>query len=331
MKRKIIIILAAVFITAGSGSVFAQKKVDWNGYLQLRYSNNYLNQAEFSVRRAKVWVKGEAPEADGGWSYKMQAEFQKSAKYQLALQDAYISYQTGVLNIKAGQFVTDFSLQRKQSDYKIPLVERARAVTYLVPGAETMGRDIGLQVNTAKSKSYSFSLGLFNGNGANVVSNNKNFLYVNKGSLFLLSEKQSSLELGYSLSYRNAHSFQFTKITGSNFIFTGNDFRFGFDGRLAVGNFSLQSDYIEAHLGDQKADGYYVLTDYLLNAKNLLALSVEQYNDLNPATNDDPWYVLGYSYMPNGNKLKFSLDNRVQFTSNKTNSLTTVQVQYFFN
>jgi hypothetical protein len=41
--------------------------------------------------------------------------------------------------------------------------------------------------------------------------------------------------------------------------------------------------------------------------------------------------VIGYSYLVKGDDIKISLDNSFQFTSNKTNSLTTLQIQYFFN
>ena len=46
----------------------------------------------------------------------------------------------------------DFSLQRKQPDYAIPLDERADVVNALVPGAETMARDIGLELKLTITK-----------------------------------------------------------------------------------------------------------------------------------------------------------------------------------
>lgn len=311
---------------------FAQSKVDWNGYLQYRFSDNYLNQTNFSVRRAKLWVFGNLPlESSDSWNYKLQAIFHQQVKYEFWLQDVLVSYKTNGFEITAGQFVPDFSLQRKQPDYVIPLDERADAVNALVPGAETMARDIGVELKLADTKTGFLSFGFFNGNGANTVSNQKNFLYVNRGSLFFLNNSKSKLELGYNLSYRNAHNLQFIKIFGSNFSFTGNDFRCGFEGRLNLGDFELQSEYIEAHLGNQKAYGYYALTDYMFASKNLVTLSIQQLNGLNPSTEDNPWYTIGYSYLVKGNEIKFSLDNGLQFITNKVNSLTTLQVQYFFN
>ena len=330
-NHRVKFIFTFIFLLALGTASFAQQKVNWNGYMQYRFSDNYLNQTEFSVRRAKFWVNGLIPEEDGSWSYKLQANFLQQVKYQFLLQDVLVNYKINNFEVTAGQFVPDFSLQRKQPDYAIPLDERADVVNALVPGTETMARDIGVELKLDDSKTGSFSFGFFNGNGANTVSNQRNFLYVNRGSLFLLNNPESKLELGYNLSYRDAHNIQFSKIYGNNYAFTGNDFRFGFEGELNLGAFELQSEYIEAHLGNQKAYGYYALADYLIASKNLLTLSVEQLYDLNPSTIDDPWYVIGYSYLIKGNNIKISLDNKFQFASNKTNALTTLQIQYFFN
>jgi hypothetical protein len=330
-QLKMAILLAITSFACFNINITAQQKIDWNGYLQYRFSDNYLNQSDFSVRRAKFWVDGSLPTGEGNWSYKLQANFHQQAKFQFLLQDVLVSYKIKDFEVTAGQFVPNFSLQRKQPDYIIPLDERADVVNALVPGAETMARDIGVELKLGNNKTGSFSLGFFNGNGANTTSNKKNFLYVNHGSLFLLNTTKSKLELGYNLSYRNAHDIQFSKIFGSNFLFTGNDFRFGFEGKLYVGNFELQSEYIEAHPGSQKAYGYYALADYLFAKKNLVTLSVEQYDDLNPATVNDPWYKVGYSYLIKGYDIKLSFDNKFQFASGKTNALTTLQIQYFFN
>jgi phosphate-selective porin len=330
LKIKIIFIVTIVFLTTINFRVVAQQKINWNGYLQYRFSDNYLDQTNFSIRRAKLWLNGSIPGNTGNWSYKLQAIFHQQVKFQFLLQDVLVNYKINKFEVTAGQFVPHFSLQRKQPDYVIPLDERADVVNALVPGAETMARDIGVELKLEDNKTGFLSLGFFNGNGANNVSNQRNFLYVNHASLYLIHHSESKLELGYNLSYRAAHDLQFSKIFGNNFSFTGNDFRFGFEGKLNIDDFELQSEYIEAHLGDRKAYGYYALADYLFDSKNLVTLAVEQLNDLNPSTNNDPWYLIGYSYLLKGNYIKFSLDNKFQFASSKTNSLTTLQIQYFF-
>ena len=331
VKIKTTMVAAITLLTVINNSSFAQQKINWNGYLQYRFSDNYLNQTNFSVRRAKFWVNGLLPNNDGNWNYKVQAIFHQHVKFQFLLQDVFVNYKIKNFEVTVGQFVPVFSMQRKQPDYSIPLDERADVVNALVPGAETMARDIGVELKLVDRSLGSFGVGFFNGNGANTVSNKKNFLYVNHGSLYVLNNTGSKLELGYSLSYRNVHGLQFSKIFGGNFSFTGNDFRFGFEGKLNVGDFELQSEYIEAHLADRKAYGYYAIADYLVTSKNLITLSIEQLNDLNTSSIDKPWYVIGYSYLLKENDIKLSLTNKFQFTSNKTNTLTTLQIQYFFN
>jgi hypothetical protein len=330
-KIKIIILSVVTLFVCINFSAMAQQKIDWNGYLQYRFSDNYLDRSNFSVRRAKFWVNGILPDNNGNWSYKIQANFLQQVKYQLLLQDILVRYKIKGFEVTAGQFVLDYGLQRKQPDYEIPLNERANVINALVPGAETMARDIGVELKLDKKNTGSFSLGFFNGNGANNITNQKNFLFVNRGRFLLLNNSESQLEMGYNLSYRNAHNLEFNKIFGSNSIFTGNDFRFGFEGKLNVGHLELQSEYLEAHLGNQKAYGFYAIADYKFAEKNIVTLSVKQLNDLNPSTIDNTWYIIGYSYLVKGNNIKLSIDNSFQFTSYKTNSLTTLQIQYFFN
>ncbi|HEX2867748.1 MAG TPA: hypothetical protein VHO03_11940 [Ignavibacteriales bacterium] len=290
-----------------------------------------MDQTNFTVRRAKFWATGLLLTDEGNWSYKLQANFHQQVKYQFLLQDVLVNYKLNNFEATAGQFVPDFNLQRKQPDFAIPLDERADVVNALVPAAETMARDIGVEVKYGDSKTGTFSFGFFNGNGANTVSNQRNFLYVNRGNLLILNNSDSKVELGYNLSYRKVHHLQFGKIYGNNISFTGSDFRFGFEEKLNLGNFELQSEYIETHLGNQKAFGFYALADYLFAEKTLVTLSIEKLNDLNPGTVDDPWYVTGFSYLIKKNDIKLSLDNKFQFTSDKTNVLTTLQIQYFFN
>ncbi len=323
--------MGAILLMTINVPVSAQQRIDWNGYLQYRFSENYLNENDFSVRRSKLWVKGAMPLDTGMWSYKLQVNFLQKAKYQLLLQDVWVSYKEGHIEVTAGQFVPDFSLQRKQPDYLIPLVERALVVNALVPDAETMARDIGIQLKLGVSHFSNFSVGFYNGNGANTISNKDNFLFVTRGTFYILNNSKSQLELGYNLSYRNAHDISFSKIFGDNISFTGQDIRFDFEGKLNIDNLELQSEFLQAKLRNQKAYGYYVLADYLFDSKNLAVISIEQFKDLNPATADNPKYTLGYSYLMKGNKIKVSLDNQFQFTKQKTYSLTTVQIQYFFN
>ncbi|MGA8265934.1 MAG: hypothetical protein WB779_15935, partial [Ignavibacteriaceae bacterium] len=89
-KIEIIILSVVTLFVCINFSVMAQQKIDWNGYLQYRFSDNYLDRSNFSVRRAKFWVNGILPDNNGNWSYKIQANFLQQVKYQLLLQDILV-------------------------------------------------------------------------------------------------------------------------------------------------------------------------------------------------------------------------------------------------
>jgi phosphate-selective porin len=324
---QLLLIVAVVLLSVPRST--AQQTVDWNGYLQYRFTDNYLDQTAFSVRRAKLWLNGTLPEDSHSWNYKVQAMFHQQAQFDFLLQDVFVNYKTNGFDITAGQFVPDFSLQRKQPDYVIPLVERAAVVNALVPAAETMARDIGVEVK-ASGNPGSISFGFFNGNSANSLSNKKNFLLVQRSTVSLL-KAGAIVQLGYNLSYRHATTLQCAKMLGPGISFSGNDFRFGFEGRFVLSVIEIQSEYIEAHLGSTKASGFYALADYLIMREHRVTVSIEKLKDLNPATQDDPWYIVAYSYLIKEDQIKLSLENRFQPTAGKTNVLTILQMQYFFH
>ena len=329
LKSKITILITVFFTVIINFSLFPQQKNNWNGYLQYRVSDNYSGQTNFSVRRAKFWLNGNLPFESKQWSFKLQAIFFNKQNFLLELQDAFVNFKTVNYAITAGQFVPDFSLQRKQPDYIIPFTERADVINGIIPASETMARDIGIQIkHTGRLGGLSF--GFFNGNGANSVSEKRNFLYVNRGYLNV-NFVGGNFQTGYSLAYRKDDRLMFKHLLGSGITFSGKDFRYGLDFKLKLLGFDFQTEYLEAHLGNYTARGFYTLADYRISSGNLIALSVEQLNDLNPSTTDEPWYKVGYTYFIKANKIKLSLDNGFQILSNKLNSLTTIQLQYFFN
>ncbi len=102
---------------------------------------------------------------EGIWSYKLQASFLQQSKFQLLLQDALLKYKINNFEVTGGRFVLNFSLQRKQHDYTIPLHEGAGVVNALVSGAETMARHIGVELKFSGNKTGSFSLVSLTGTG----------------------------------------------------------------------------------------------------------------------------------------------------------------------
>jgi len=303
-----------------------------NGYLQGRFTDDYREVTGFSIRRAKLWVAGQAP-VPGNWFYKVQGIFKYQNEGSFTLQDVYGEYRLGPGHLRLGQMVPDFSLQRSQPDYDIPVVERAGVVNALIPSAETGARDIGVQAHKqTATKIIQVSAGMFNGNGGNKAGNeDRKFLFTHRLHFLISLPKKMEADFGYSLAFRQSSGLAFPKIYGNKTLFHGNDFRWGLEFFLSHPKWAVQSEYIEAYLGDRKASGYYILGDYSITPRNQLVGSLEEYKDLDSATSNAPWYILGFNHYIAGNKAKIMLDSRVQFARRRTNYQSIIQFQLFFN
>ncbi len=97
-------------LTLNSISFAQQKKINWNGYLQYRLSDNYLNETNFSVRRAKFWVDGLLPADEGNWSYKLQANFLQQVKFQFLLQDVLVNYKINNFELQSEYIETHLAI-----------------------------------------------------------------------------------------------------------------------------------------------------------------------------------------------------------------------------
>ncbi len=51
--------------------------MEFKGYAQLRSTTNYKDNAEFSLRRLKLWIKS-APTFSDHWNYKIQTTIKSS-------------------------------------------------------------------------------------------------------------------------------------------------------------------------------------------------------------------------------------------------------------
>ncbi|RMD98057.1 MAG: hypothetical protein D6814_08310 [Calditrichaeota bacterium] len=324
---------AASLILPAGAPVQAQQKLPWSGYVQTRFLHqNRSANTGFSIRRAKIWWKGKTPFADS-WSYKVQAIFRQKNAGSLVLQDAYAEYQSSIFIIKFGQMVPNFSLQRSQPDYRIPVIERAQAIDHLIPSAETGARDIGLQLSLSPGwHSLHISIGAFNGNGGNQLKNeDRNFLVTHRTTARFYVSPRTQLQVGYSLAYRKTTGLPFKKIFADNRVFAGEDFRSGIEFRLYHPRWGLQAEYIRARLGHRISWGSYVLVNYKFLPKHELVFSVDKFHDLSAKTADRPWFILGYNFYPRKNKAKLMLDSRAQFTQTRTNYQLAIQLQLMFN
>ena len=314
-----------------SSSIFSKDtgNIKWNGYGQFRIYKFGDYSEGFMVRRSKLWVKGKVP-ASNNFSYKVMGIFTYNHSGYFGLLDAYGSYNFKTGYVRFGQQIPEFSLQRLQPDWKIPVVERATVINRMIPAAQSFARDLGLQVHlNLLNKNWQVAAGVFNGDGANLKSHSSsNFLYTLRTSLKIDFSQNYFLHLGSSVMYRNAVNSDFSLIFGNNNSYSGDDFRFGFEALLNLNKIEIQAEYIGANFNGEKAHGYYVYANYNFTKKNQFVLSTQQLVDLNEKTIDDPWLNVGYNHLFAGHDVKLMVSGGTQFNNNY--SLTT-QLQIFFN
>ena len=321
------IVLAAS--VASPSLVHAQ--ATWGGYLQTRFSSDFQSSTGFSVRRAKLYATSIAP-FDTNLSGRMQAIFRWQNAGTFTLQDVYAEYRLADISVRAGQFVPGFSLQRLQPDAAMPVVERALAVDALTPAAETYARDIGAEFTVRPIADVQVSVGAFNGNGGNQCMNNdRQLLYVARPALSLMLSDSLRFHVGMSFSYRDKSGLIFKKIFGTSVPFTGKDVRWGGELEISSSLWSLQSEYLEAHLGAQKAYGYYVLGTVSPCRTNEIVGLVEQFVDLDPKSSNAAWYGLGWNHFFAANRFKTQGVVRAQFLPGANQYAFTLQVQLFIH
>lgn len=324
------IFISMVFLL--TALAFGQNDVPWTGYVQVRYADGLQNTNTFLIRRIKLWSYQQT-NFDKHLYYKVQAIFRYPVSGALILQDAFAEYRESNWWLRVGQETPDFSLQRNQPDFIIPFIERGKIIDALIPASESLARDIGMQFHLHPPHSpWSGSFGLFNGNGANVRGNEDQWLLLTtRQVLKFKSGETSHFESGISLSYRETSGIKFRHIFGSDTLFNGSDFRWGVEARWHDTQWDIQGEYINARLNDDVASGYYFLITKTFAQKHLLGLEYEVYKDLNPGSNDSPWYDVTYTYFLHKNKAKISTDFKVQKNENKFNYLFSLQTQLFFN
>jgi len=324
MKTLMILFLSSTVMFSQENQNF-----EWNGYGQFRlYKINDISEG-FMIRRSKLWVKGKVPSANN-FSYKAMGIFSYNKSGYFGLLDLYGTYSFGNGYLRFGQQIPEFSLQRLQQDWKIPIVERAAVINRLIPAAQSFARDLGIQLHLYMLKNIlQIAAGVFNGDGANLKNHkSENFLYSLRSTVKINFTKNYFWHIGGSVMYRKTDQFNFSLIFGKERPFTGDDFRYGIESLLKLNKLELQAEYIGADFNSQKAYGYYAYANYNFSNKDQLVLSTEQLVDLNEKTNDDSWLIAGYNHLFAAHKVKLMVSGGTQFNDNY--SLTT-QLQIFFN
>jgi phosphate-selective porin len=150
---------------------------------------------------------------------------------------------------------------------------------------------------------FQVTLGAFNGNGGNQSGNNdRRLLFVARSTAHSSFSDSVDLYVGLSFAYRDKDGMTLKKICGTLVPFWGKDARWGGEGRLSSSVWSVQAEYIEAHLEAEKTLGYYVLGSVFIDETNEMTGLVEQFRDIDPNTSDAAWYSAGWNHYFSGSE-----------------------------
>jgi hypothetical protein len=303
--------------------------LSFHGYTQLRFSTNFSNVHSFSLRRLKLWI---VPKTNFSkhWDFKIQTTLTSLKNEAFFLQDVMLRYKKGSFSVKMGQFTPEYSLERFEHDYSLPVAERSIVIDRLIPNATLGVRDIGFE-GAYKSPSGIFEtwMGIFNGYGIKEYRfDNTGIMLTHKTTFHLLKKHWIT---GYSIMYRRGDQLAIPKVLPDGARFTGDDFRFNLFSKIHWSTLSFQTEYFYANINHRYADGYYFMGVWTKN-KQSIAASYNQYTDLIDDTPDDPEIHLTYSYLFKGDRIKLMLDNGVKLGDHSIyDYFLLVQFQFFIN
>lgn len=286
-----------------------------SGFVQGMYQANLSDEGELKdntlrMRRVRLSVDGNLSKTV---SYKIQGDFTRSPM----LVDAFIKYKPcREFAIQLGQFKTPFTIESPINPVNLEIFDYGEAVQQLggykdVCGVGALGRDLGLMatgslfpVEGEEGYKYSivdYSIGVFNGNGANNLDNNNS-----KDLVGRLDVHPGLKEITLSGSYYYG---KYTK--DENIDCTRN--RWAAGAQYNDGKFLLRGEYISGKTGQLPtiipqdlsyfySNGYYGVVGYNFQAGEQKIMPVLRYEHFTKDTSildgGTNWYTAGINYWP---------------------------------
>ena len=327
-----------------------------SGFAQAMYQANLNNKGElidngFSLRRVRLSVEGTLFK---GLTYKIQGDFTRKPM----LVDAYLKYKLcNEFAIQIGQFKTPFSIESPINPVNLEIFDYGEAIQGLVGykdvcGVGSLGRDLGIMATGSlfpikgdegiKYHVVEYSLGVFNGNGANEKDNNNRKDVVGRLDIhpgLKALTLSGSLYLGKYTNGINVNCKRNRWAAGAQY----NDGNLVIRGEYLRGTTGYFNEIIDEGIEQyQLSNGYYVVAGYnfkLGKEGKQTLMPVLRYEHFQPGdrTNDvlgmNNYYSAGLNYWPIKNvniKVDYSLVEKV--IGDKTYSHRLVgMVSYKFN
>lgn len=320
-----------------------------SGFVQGMYQANLSDKGDLidntlRMRRVRLSVDGNLSKTV---SYKIQGDFSRSPM----LVDAFIKYKPcREFAIQVGQFKTPFTLESPINPVNLEIFDYGESVQQLVGykdvcGVGALGRDLGIMatgslfpVEGEEGYKYSivdYSIGVFNGNGANQLDNNNRKDLVGR---LEVHPGLKALTLSGSYYYGMYRNTTVEDEIAANGVARGKTvFPNGVRNRWAAGiqynddKLVLRGEYIsgqtDCKIGGLDEHGDALILDQILNSKGYYAvagynfaigkdksqrlmpvLRYEHFDQVNSALLENTnWYTVGINYWPI-KSLNFKLD-----------------------
>ncbi|KWW41676.1 MAG: hypothetical protein F083_890 [bacterium F083] len=311
-----------------------------SGFVQGMYQANLSDEGELKdntlrMRRVRLSVDGNLSKTV---SYKIQGDFTRSPM----LVDAFIKYKPcREFAIQVGQFKTPFTIESPINPVNLEIFDYGEAVQQLggykdVCGVGALGRDLGVMatgslfpVEGEEGYKYSivdYSIGVFNGNGANQLDNNNRKDIVGR---LEVHPGLKALTLSGSYYYGMYRNTTVEDEIAANGVARGKTvFPNGVRNRWAAGiqynddKLVLRGEYIsgqtDCKIGGLDEQGDALILDQILNSKGYYAvagynfaigkdksqrlmpvLRYEHFDQVNSALLENTnWYTVGINYWP---------------------------------
>ncbi len=239
-------------------------------------------QNGFSIATSRLKVDGDL---DFGLGYLFQTDFARSP----SLIDARLSYQISPrLRLDAGLFKAPFSAEFLIAAPSIDFVNRSQVASILSPG-----RQVGVALaGSAAQGTFSYSAGVFNGNGRSLSGNDNDKLMYAGRVVARPSVEEGKFEIGANIALSEDD-------TGA---FAGERLLFGGDVRREWSRWMVSGELIYADLNpelgeDRQPFGYQATVGYMFEPGRHQVLARWDSFDFDNGF-DTQFIVLGYNFWP---------------------------------
>ncbi len=330
MKRNLFLVIGIIALLFPM-SLTAQQGPKISGFAQglwtVEASDGHLKgNNTFQARRVRMSIDGTLV---SGLTYKIQGDFTRKPM----LVDVYMKYKAcDEFAIQVGQFKTPFTLESPINPVNLEIFDYGESVQNLsgyndVCGVGSLGRDLGVMFTGDLFKPYdedfsiiTYSIGVFNGNGANEKDNNNRKDFVGRLEVRPWLE-DLTLTGSYYLGWFD---------NGNKNIHNGKRQRWSAGAQYNDGGLLIRAEYLNGLTGDPEgtldnngnltefsSEGYYAVAGYNIrfgkndSQKMMPVFRFEHFaKDIAVVGGATDYYTIGLNYWPVKSlnlKLDFSL------------------------